>query len=54
MKLKLYEVIEFCSCVIGFAGMAGAIECGTGLVQSTILLLAGAVMVYYDLKKGER
>lgn len=54
MKLKLYEVIEFCSCVIGLAGMAGAIECGTGLVQSTILLSAGAVMVFFDLKRGER
>lgn len=54
MKLKLYEIIEFCSCVIGLAGMAGAIECGTGLVQSTILLSAGAVMVFFDMRKGER
>ena len=40
--------------IIGISGIAGAMEHGAGLIQSVMLLVAGALMLHVAYRTGSR
>jgi hypothetical protein len=54
--LQLHRIlsgISFCSILIGLAGVAGAIETGTGYITSAALIAVGAISgVWAGIENG--
>lgn len=54
--MKLFDITGFVAAVLGIAGLAGAIDSGTGLPQAVALTAVGGLMVYitYQEKKEDK
>lgn len=50
---RILSGISFCSILIGLAGVAGAIETGTGYITSAALIAVGAISgVWAGIENG--
>lgn len=49
--MKLFDITGFVAAVLGIAGLAGAIDSGTGLPQAATLTVIGCLMVYITYKE---
>jgi hypothetical protein len=54
MSKEIIQGTGYVCALVGFAGMGGAIEHDSGLIQSIVLLLIGAVLLYQILKEERK
>lgn len=54
MKRTIYEAVAFTCIVIGFGGIAGAVEHGSRMEVSVLMLCAGAAVIYGMYKKERK
>lgn len=54
MKRTIYEAVAFTCIVIGFGGIAGAVEHGSGMAVSVLMLCTGAAVLHGIYRKEEQ
>jgi hypothetical protein len=54
MKKEVIQGTAYACVLVGVAGLGGAIEHDSGLIQSIVLLLIGAVLLYQILKEERK
>lgn len=51
---SIVEGLGITCVIIGISGVTGAMDHGTGMLQSVILLVAGTLMLYLAYRTGSR
>lgn len=54
MKRTIYKAVAFTCIVIGFGGIAGAVEHGSGMAVSVLMLCTGAAVLHGIYRKEEQ
>ncbi len=53
MFCKIMQGVAVTYIIIGISGAAGAMDRGTGFIQSAVLLLTGSAVMYFTYRKGK-
>ena len=51
--MSIFKIAGFTCVILGLGGIAGAIECGTGYLTASVLMIGGTLMLAEYYREGE-